>query len=93
MPRSSDWKLWLWRVDRAGDDRAAGPVDPAGAGGARIGGDVVRIADPDDRAVDREHRGGAARPVGIGRARRWRHRPVRRHDHRAGHPPSVAPVR
>jgi hypothetical protein len=48
-------------IDRAGDHRAARPVDAAGAGGARIGGDLAGIADADDRAVDREDRGSAAR--------------------------------
>src|SRR5262249_36732669 len=43
------------RVDRAGHHRAGRPVDPPRTGSARIALDLVGCADPDDRAVDREH--------------------------------------
>ena len=62
MPRSSDWKLWLCVLTVPGTIARRRPVDPACARRradrrARRPGSPTR----DDRAVDREHRGGAAR--------------------------------
>jgi hypothetical protein len=51
------------RVHRAGDHRAVRPVDAARSGGPRIGEHVRGISDRHDRAVDREHGGGAPRAV------------------------------